>query len=122
MQFVRRRPVMGMRPSFSVQIAGALNGRWQRCRLCDSGEIVNVSQNVAGRRRTRSMRGKWGLFRLLVTPHRRPGARRKQMTDVVIGQEQRQEVAAPEWAAASRKYVVEVIGTFVLVFTVAAAS
>ena len=44
------------------------------------------------------------------------------MTDVVIGQEQRQEVAIPEWAVASRKYVVEVIGTFVLVFTVATAS
>ena len=44
------------------------------------------------------------------------------MTDVVIGQEQRQEVAVPEWAAASRNYAVEVIGTFVLVFTVATAS
>ena len=44
------------------------------------------------------------------------------MTDVVIGQEQRQEVAVPEWAAASRKYAVEAIGTFVLVFTVATAS
>ena len=44
------------------------------------------------------------------------------MTDVVIGQQQRQEVAVAEWAVASRKYVVEVIGTFVLVFTVATAS
>ena len=44
------------------------------------------------------------------------------MTNVVIGQEQRQEVAVPEWAAASRKYAVEAIGTFVLVFTVATAS
>ncbi len=29
------------------------------------------------------------------------------MTDVVIGREQRQEVVAPEWATASRKYAVE---------------
>ena len=43
-------------------------------------------------------------------------------TDVVIDQQQVQEVAVPPWAVASRKYAVEVIGTFVLVFTVAAAS
>ena len=44
------------------------------------------------------------------------------MTDVVIDQEQMQEVAVPQWAEASRKYAVEVIGTFFLVFVVAAAS
>ena len=43
-------------------------------------------------------------------------------TDVVIDQQQVQEVAVPQWAVASRKYAVEVIGTFILVFTVAAAS
>ncbi len=43
-------------------------------------------------------------------------------TDVVIDQQEVQEVAVPQWAVASRKYAVEVIGTFVLVFTVAAAS
>ena len=41
------------------------------------------------------------------------------MTDVVIGQEQRQEVAAPEWAAHVRKYAVEAIGAFFLTFVVA---
>ncbi|MGO9784570.1 MAG: aquaporin [Streptosporangiaceae bacterium] len=44
------------------------------------------------------------------------------MTGAVIGREQGQQVAVPEWAAASRKYAVEAIGTFVLVFTVATAS
>ena len=39
------------------------------------------------------------------------------MTDVVIGQEQRQEVAAPEWAAHVRKYAVEAIGAFFLTRT-----
>ena len=43
-------------------------------------------------------------------------------TDVVIDQEQVQEVAVPQWAVAGRKYAVEVIGTFFLVFVVAAAS
>ena len=43
-------------------------------------------------------------------------------TDVVIEQEQVQEVAVPQWAVAGRKYAVEVIGTFFLVFVVAAAS
>ena len=43
-------------------------------------------------------------------------------TNVVIDQQEVQEVAVPQWAVASRKYAVEVIGTFVLVFTVAAAS
>ena len=43
-------------------------------------------------------------------------------TDVVIDQQEVQEVAVPQWAVASRKYAVEVIGTFILVFTVAAAS
>src|ERR1700728_656183 len=52
-------------------------------------------------------------------PHRRPGARRKLMTDVVIGQEQRQEVAAPEWAVHVRKYAVEAIGAFFLTLVVA---
>jgi aquaporin Z len=41
------------------------------------------------------------------------------MTDVVIGQEQRQEVAAPVWAVHVRKYAVEVIGAFFLTFVVA---
>jgi aquaporin Z len=44
------------------------------------------------------------------------------MTDVVMDQEQMQEVAVPQWAVASRKYAVEVIGTFFLVFVVASAS
>jgi aquaporin Z len=44
------------------------------------------------------------------------------MTDVVMEQEQMQEVAVPQWAVASRKYAVEVIGTFFLVFVVASAS
>jgi len=43
-------------------------------------------------------------------------------TDVVIDQEQVQEVSVPQWAVAGRKYAVEVIGTFFLVFVVAAAS
>jgi len=41
------------------------------------------------------------------------------MTDVVIDQEQRQEVAAPEWAAHVRKYAVEAIGAFFLTLVVA---
>jgi len=44
------------------------------------------------------------------------------MTDVVMEQQQVQEVAVPPWAVAGRKYAVEVIGTFFLVFVVAAAS
>jgi aquaporin Z len=44
------------------------------------------------------------------------------MTDVVIDQQQVQEVAVSQWAVAGRKYAVEVIGTFFLVFVVAAAS
>jgi aquaporin Z len=44
------------------------------------------------------------------------------MTDVVMEQEQVQEVAVSQWAVAGRKYAVEVIGTFFLVFVVAAAS
>jgi aquaporin Z len=41
------------------------------------------------------------------------------MTDVVIDQEQKQEVAAPEWAVHARKYAVEAIGAFFLTFVVA---
>jgi aquaporin Z len=44
------------------------------------------------------------------------------MTDVVMEQQQVQEVAVSQWAVAGRKYAVEVIGTFFLVFVVAAAS
>jgi aquaporin Z len=41
------------------------------------------------------------------------------MVAVATRQEATKVVAAPRWAAAARKYVVEVIGTFFLVFTVA---
>jgi aquaporin Z len=41
------------------------------------------------------------------------------MVAVATRQEAPKVVAAPRWAAASRKYAVEVIGTFFLVFTVA---
>ena len=40
------------------------------------------------------------------------------MTDVVIGQERRQEVAPPAWATEIRKYVVEAFGAFFLTFVV----
>src|SRR5580704_12952700 len=60
-----------------------------------------------------------GAIPHVARPHRRPGARRKHMTDVVIDQEQRQEVAAPEWAAHVRKYAVEAIGAFFLTLVVA---
>jgi aquaporin Z len=43
------------------------------------------------------------------------------MVAVATRQEATKVVAAPRWAAATRKYVVEVIGTFFLVFTVAAS-
>jgi aquaporin Z len=46
--------------------------------------------------------------------------RRKQMTDVITREEPLEIVTAHKWAAASRKYAVEAIGTFFLVFTVAA--
>jgi aquaporin Z len=42
------------------------------------------------------------------------------MVAVATRQEATRVVAAPRWAAATRKYAVEVIGTFFLVFTVAA--
>ena len=43
------------------------------------------------------------------------------MADVDTRQEDPEVVVVPQWRAASRKYVVEVIGTFFLVFTVAAS-
>jgi aquaporin Z len=43
------------------------------------------------------------------------------MVAVATRQEATRVVAAPRWAAATRKYVVEAIGTFFLVFTVAAS-
>jgi aquaporin Z len=46
-------------------------------------------------------------------------ARRKQMADVLPSREA--AIAAPKWAVASRKYAVEAIGTFFLVFTVVAS-
>jgi aquaporin Z len=41
------------------------------------------------------------------------------MVDVITRQETTEVAAAPRWAAATRKYAVEGIGTFFLVFTVA---
>jgi aquaporin Z len=41
------------------------------------------------------------------------------MADVITREPDTNVVAIPQWGAASRKYVVEVIGTFFLVFTVA---
>ena len=43
------------------------------------------------------------------------------MADVDTRQEDPEVVVVPQWGAASRKYAVEVIGTFFLVFTVAAS-
>src|SRR5947208_11838299 len=54
-----------------------------------------------------------------VPPRQHPEARRKQMAGVVTRQEATRPVAASRWEATSRKYAVEVIGTFFLVFTVA---
>jgi aquaporin Z len=42
------------------------------------------------------------------------------MADVITREPESVVIAAPQWAAATRKYAVEVIGTFFLVFTVAA--
>src|SRR5882757_2075715 len=41
------------------------------------------------------------------------------MADVITREPESVVIAAPQWAAATRKYAVEVIGTFFLVFTVA---
>ncbi len=38
------------------------------------------------------------------------------MANVVMGQEDMQEVAFPEWAVASRKYAVELVGTLPSLF------
>src|ERR1700712_4368467 len=43
------------------------------------------------------------------------------MVAVATRQEATEVVAAPRWPAAARKYAVEAIGTFFLVFTVAAS-
>jgi aquaporin Z len=43
------------------------------------------------------------------------------MADVITRHDVSKAMAAPQWAASSRKYVVEAIGTFFLVFTVAAS-
>jgi aquaporin Z len=48
-------------------------------------------------------------------------SREKQMVDVITRQEARKTPATPPWAGAGRKYAVEAIGTFFLVFTVAAS-
>ena len=42
------------------------------------------------------------------------------MANVITREPESVVIAAPQWAAATRKYAVEVIGTFFLVFTVAA--
>jgi aquaporin Z len=42
------------------------------------------------------------------------------MADVITREPESVVIAAPQWAAATRKYAVEAIGTFFLVFTVAA--
>jgi glycerol uptake facilitator-like aquaporin len=42
------------------------------------------------------------------------------MADVITSEAQSVMVAAPHWGEATRKYAVEVIGTFFLTFTVAA--
>jgi aquaporin Z len=42
------------------------------------------------------------------------------MADVITREPESVAIAAPQWAAATRKYAVEAIGTFFLVFTVAA--
>jgi len=44
------------------------------------------------------------------------------MVDVITHHEATEMVAAPRWATATRKYAVEVIGTFFLVFTVAVSA
>jgi aquaporin Z len=43
------------------------------------------------------------------------------MADVITSERESVAVAAPQWGAATRKYAVEAIGTFFLVFTVAAS-
>ena len=44
------------------------------------------------------------------------------MADTISRQEAMAVAPAPDWALAARKYVVEIIGTFFLVFVVATAS
>jgi aquaporin Z len=64
-------------------------------------------------------------FPWLITSHLTRGSKEEEMADVITRETESVVVAAPQsgtatrWGTATRKYVVEAIGTFFLVFTVA---
>src|ERR1700727_1240948 len=76
-------------------------------------------RNVSRAEKERGPRGASGGYSARGQAASASRSKEKNMTDVVIDQEQRQEVAAPEWAAHVRKYAVEAIGAFFLTLVVA---
>src|ERR1700722_12191854 len=76
-------------------------------------------RNVSRAEKERGPRGASGGYSARGQAASASRSKEKNMTDVVIDQEQRQGVAPPEWAALVRKYAVEAIGAFFLTLVVA---